>query len=359
LNRKDPPKTSPPLSQKILLIRLRRSGDVVMTTPAIAAIKRSLPQSSLSYVVEEPYRRLVEGNPDLDEVLVIPSHQGFFSFLRLIRRLRREKYDLAIDFHGGPRASRITWLSRAKRKAGYALKHKGFIYDFRVPRSRGGTPIHSVENHLNLVRAAGIKVKEPWPPLFLPPAAKEERKRIDSYWTDHGVAKEQVVVLHVGAGNEFRDWGADNLAALAGGLAGLQGVRVVLVGAAQDVSRAEDIRKTRPAEILSLTGKINLIELREAIARAALFVGPDSGPMHIAATTKTPLVALFGPTLPAHFAPWKAQATLIEKSLDCRPCKQRRCLTGDFRCLHNITVDEVFTACTQFLRPEGKTTGLS
>jgi ADP-heptose:LPS heptosyltransferase len=175
LNRKDRPKTSQRLHRKILLIRLRRIGDIVMTTPAITALKRALPRSSLTYVVEEPLRRLVEGNPDLDAVLVVPPHQGFFSFLRFIRQLRREEYDLVIDFHGGPRASRIAWLSRAKLKAGYALKHKGFLYDVRVPRSRGGAPVHSVENHLNLVRAAGLKVEEPGPPLFLPPAGRKKK----------------------------------------------------------------------------------------------------------------------------------------------------------------------------------------
>lgn len=349
MNRKDRPKISPPPLQKILLIRLRRIGDIVMTTPAITAVRRALPESSLTYIVEEPFRRLVEGNPDLDEVLVLPPHQGFFSFLGFVRRLRSTRYDLAVDFHGGPRASRIAWLSRARFKAGYALKHKAFIYDFRVPRSRKHVPVHSVENHLNLVRAAGIAVKEPAPPLSLPPARKEERERVEGFWSDYGLAGNRAVVLHVGAGNEFRDWGADNLTALAERLAGNRGVRVVLVGASQDTSRAEDIRNMGPAEILSLAGKTNLIELREVIARASLFIGPDSGPMHIAATTKTPIVALFGPTLPAHFAPWKTRATLIEKSLDCRPCKQRRCLTGDFRCLRSITVDEVFAACLPLL----------
>lgn len=349
MNRKDRPKTDLPPPRKILLIRLRRIGDIVLTTPAIAAVKRSLPKSSLAYVVEEPFRRLVEGNPDLDEVMVVPPHQDFLSFLSLLRRIRRARYDLVIDFHGGPRASRLAWLSGARFKAGYDLKHKGFLYDVRVPRSRGGAPVHSVENHLNLVRAAGIAVAEPAPPLSLPPAREEESERVERFWPDRGLTGNQVVVLHVGAGNEFRDWGAGNLAALAVRLAGLPGVRVILVGGAQDISRAEDIRKADPDKVLSLAGGLNLIELREVLSRASLFVGPDSGPMHIAAATKTPIVALFGPTLPAHFAPWKARAILIEKPLDCRPCKQRRCLTGDFRCLRMITVDEVFSACLRFL----------
>jgi heptosyltransferase-1 len=155
--------------------------------------------------------------------------------------------------------------------------------------------------------------------------------------------------LHIGAGNEFRDWGTENMAALTGRLIRHAGVKVVLVGAERDGARAELIREKDPRSIFSLAGKINLIELREVIARTELFVGPDSGPMHIAAATRTPIIALFGPTLPANFAPWGAKSTLIEKDLDCRPCKQRRCITEDFRCLRAITPDEVFPACLKYL----------
>ncbi|OGD26282.1 MAG: hypothetical protein A2028_04100 [Candidatus Aminicenantes bacterium RBG_19FT_COMBO_59_29] len=320
-----------------------------MTTPAVAALKRALPQASLTYVVEEPYHRLIGGNPDIDEIILIPPHQGILSFPGFIRRVRREKYDLVIDFHGGPRASRIAWLSRARLKVGYELKHKGFIYDIRVPRHREGAPVHSVENHLNLVRAAGIEVHEPWPRLNFPAAGKEETERIDKLWADRGLAGAKVVVLHVGAGNAFRDWGHQKLGGLAGRLAGLLGVRVILIGSALDAPRAEEIRKISPKSVLSLAGELNLAELREVIGRAALFIGPDSGPMHIAATTLTPIVALFGPTLPANFSPWQARATLLEKPLDCRPCKQRKCRTEDFRCLELITVDEVLKACLHYL----------
>lgn len=349
MNRKDRPKASLPSSRKILLIRLRRIGDIIMTTPAVAALKQALPHASLTYIVEEPYRCLVEGNPDIDKIFLIPPRQGALSFLSLIRRIRREKFDTVIDFHGGPRASRIAWLTRATLKVGYEVKHKGFIYDIRVPRSRGGAPIHSVENHLNLVRAAGIEVNEPWPRLTLPGPRKEETERIDKLWANHRLPGAKVVVLHVGAGNEFRDWGAPNLGALAERLAGMPGVRVVLVGSGEDVPRAEEVRKKSPESALSLAGELNMIELREVISRTALFVGPDSGPMHIAATTSTPIVALFGPTLPANFSPWQAEATIIAKDLDCRPCKQRKCVTEDFRCLQSITVDEVLKACLPYL----------
>jgi heptosyltransferase-1 len=168
-------------------------------------------------------------------------------------------------------------------------------------------------------------------------------------WAENRLSGAQVIVLHVGAGNKFRDWGGENLGALTGRLAGLPGVRVVLVGTEKDVPRAQEIQGKTPKSVLSLAGELNLVELRGLIGRAALFVGPDSGPMHIAATTSTPIVAFFGPTLPANFSPWQSRATLIEKRLDCRPCKQRKCVTEDFRCLRSITVDEILKACRQYL----------
>jgi len=319
-----------------------------MTTPAVAALKRSVPRASLTYIVEEPYRRLVEGNPHLDKVISLPPDQGLPSFLRFIRRLRREKYDVLIDFHGGPRASRIAFLSRARWKVGYELKHKSFIYDIRLPRSREDGHFHSVENHLNLVRALGIDVPEA-PPLELPAAQPEEKAGIDAYWRENGLEETKPVILHIGAGNAFRDWGADNLAALAGLLARRSGIRVILVGSAGDKAREEEILRRARQPVLSLVGALNLIELREVLGRAALFAGPDSGPMHIAAAAGTPIVALFGPTLPENFAPWQAKATLIAKNLDCRPCKQRRCATGDFRCLRSIRPEEVYDACLAYL----------
>ena len=323
-----------------------------MTTPAVAAIKRALPRASLTYVIEEPFRALVEGNPDIDRVIAIPAKQGAADFVRFVRGLRRETYDAVIDFHGGPRASRIAWLSRGKFKVGYRLKYKGWIYDARVPRTAAGAPIHSVENHLNLVRALGITVEEPGPPLYVPEAKAAEKKRVEKIWRENKLGGAKVIVLHVGAGNEFRDWGEENLAALAGRLAAAPGVRVVLAGAERDRARAERIAGTIPrsaSPIVWLAGHLNLTELREVIARAALFIGPDSGPMHLAASTRTPIVALFGPTLPAHFAPWRAEATIVAKELDCRPCKQRECITHDFRCLRTITVDEIIAATQKYV----------
>ena len=338
---------------KILIVRLRRIGDVVMTTPAVTLLKKHFPDAALTYLVEEPYRRLVEGLPALDRVIAVPLKQPFKDFIRLIRDIRKERYDVLLDLHGGPRASWITFWSGAKIKAGYAIKRKSFLYGVRVSRQGERGPIHSVQNHANLVRALGAAFNDSEiPPLSLPEARPEEKERVQTLINDSIGKGAKLVVLHIGAGNRFRDWGTTNIIALVNLLSTLPRVKVALIGAAADEKAQSEILEASGGSVLPLAGRLNLIEIRELIGQAALFVGPDSGPMHIAASTAVPIVAYFGPTLPAHFAPWRPhgnKTVILEKDIPCRPCKQRECITNDFRCLLTITPADVFAAARPFL----------
>lgn len=319
-----------------------------MTTPAISALREGFAKAHIAYMVEKPYRLLVEGNPNLNRTIVLPRVRKTREFFELVKSIRREKYDLILDFHCGPRASLITLFSGARLKIGYKIKYRSFIYDLTIPRSKENGYFHSVENHINLVRALGVRVDSP-PSLDLPPALKEEKEKVRTFIQDNKLDGSKIIALHISAGNEFRDWGAENLVQLAGLLAQREGIKIILIGEKEDQTAEEEILKRTSLPLFSLVGKLNLRELRELISHSALFIGPDSGPMHIAASTSTPIVAYFGPTLSAHFAPWKAKAFLIEKNFDCRPCKQKRCLYKDFRCLRSIKPDEVYQACLRFL----------
>jgi len=353
LNRKGRPRIDPAAVKKILLIRLRRIGDVVMTTPSCLALKASIPHASLSYVVEEPYVDLMENNPCVDETIPVPRPLGKRDFLRLARNLRGQEYDVVIDFHGGPTASLLAFLSRAGLVIGYRVPYRRFLYDITVPRRLPQGHIHSVENHLNLVRALGITAPSSFP-LSLPQAEEEEAARIGKLLARGGAETARAVVLHVGAGNAFRDWGVKNLLSLLSLLGERSDTRVFLVGAEEEAATARLLLEKGPPSLTSLVGMLNLRELRELIARADLFVGPDSGPMHIAASTATPIVALFGPTIPAHFSPWrKRDVLLLEEMMECRPCRQKSCLTKDFRCLRTLRPEKVYEACARFLDRKG------
>ncbi len=349
--------------RSILLLRFRRLGDIVLTTPAVSLLKRRFPQASLTYLVEEPYRRLVEGHPDIDRVIVVPAKQKRGDFVRLIRAIRKERFDVLLDFHGGPRASWITLLGRARLKIGHTIKTKSFFYHKTAPRRGIAAPIHSVETHAGLVRALGVDFrKEDIPALSLPPARMEEIARVDALAAVSAPDAPgrpdgplPLVVLHIGAGNAFRDWGEENTTALAARLLKIPGMFVASIGGENDRPREIRVAKSlNSPRFLPLSGCLNFIEIRELIRRASLFIGPDSGPMHLAAGTETPIIAYFGPTLPALFGPWRpgldpAQTVILQTELDCRPCRQHECITGDFRCLRAITPDDVFSAARPFL----------
>jgi lipopolysaccharide heptosyltransferase II len=343
----------------ILLVRLRLIGDVVFTTPAIRALRRRYPDARLSYIVEEEAAPIVLGNPHLDEVIVAvnPRTPGRLrADLALMRRLRRAKYDLAIDLHGGPRSSLLTWASGAPRRIGFSVAGRSWMYTTCVARPRALRPRHSVDTQWDLLRALGISPPDPeTDPTEMPedPAAVAS---VERRLRDAGVdATAPLVVVHVSAGNPFRRWPVDSFADLICRLAKADPSRRIVItsgpsdagAAAQVAQRARAQLAPAHRDVLLQAGEFNLAELRALIGRASLYIGGDSGPLHVAGTTKVPVVGLYGPTLPVRSQPWRSASFVSEAAevgeLPCRPCNQRRCVPGDFRCLTGISAERVAT----------------
>ncbi len=335
-------------------------GDVVFTTPAIRAVRRRFPDCHLAYVVEPEAAPVVEGNPHLDDVIVAVRPRGLARLkadAALGRRLHRERYDVAIDFHGGPRSGLLTLATRAPMRIGYIVAGRSWIYTHRVPRSRDLRPRHSVVNQWDLLAPLGVGPADPRVDATEMPACDSASRRMADRLAAHGYRDgDPLVVLHVSAGNPFRRWPARSFADLVVRLAANDVTRWVAVtsgpsdmlAAAQVTDEARRRLAPHEASHVVHAGDVDLHELRALIARAALFVGGDSGPLHIAGTTTTPIVALYGPTVPARSAPWRDPALVAEaverEDLGCRPCDQRRCVTGDVRCLASIPPDVVYEA---------------
>lgn len=344
----DQPKTEEAPIKKILLVRPRRMGDIILTTPALMALRSAFPEAYLCYLLERPYARLIEGNGLVDEVLALRPDPGIIGLLTIIRKLRRKKFDVAIDFHGGPRSALLVLASGSRWKIGYKTKYKAWVYDNLVPRSYASGPVHSVINHLNLIRILKPETGMEFS-LRVPPSRPEEREKIEAFWKQAGLFSRKILVLHISAGNRFRDWGKENLVSFLEGLASWSEVWPLLIGSKEDKAREKEILKSLGRPVPSLVGQTSLGELIATLEKADLFVGPDSGPMHLAAALNRPIVALFGPTLSAHFAPWKAKAIILERPLACRPCRQRSCHEGNFACLQTIKPEEVIEACQKLL----------
>jgi len=241
-----PQKLDPASVKRILLIRLRRIGDVVMTTPSLTALRRQYPDAHITYVVETPYRDLVEGHPALNEVFILPRKPGNLKFLVYIRRLRRQRYDVLIDFHGGPRAYLLSMTARARLKIGYRIKYRRFVYDIRVPREPEQGHWHSVENHFQLVKALEENVGS-IPPLSLSPAKKAEKDNINKHLSQFQLQARPFLVLHIGAGNRFRDWGENNLHDLLKHLSRITNIAVVLIGGPEDQKKERGLLEKGPS----------------------------------------------------------------------------------------------------------------
>jgi len=349
---------------RILLVRLREIGDVVFTTPAIRALRRRHPDAYLAYLVEPAAAPIVRHNPHLDDVIVAPAPRRgarFAGDLALARRLRHSRFDLAIDFHGGPRASLLTWLSGAPVRIGYRVAGRTWMYTRVVDRPRRLRSRHSVENQWDLLAAIGIRRPDPTRDsvqmLVEPGAAARVADRLAAAGLEAG---DQLIVVHVSAGNPFRRWPADSFVQLTAALARDPSRRIVITSGPLERSaavRIQDAARSRlePDERPRIVAiDLTLDELRATMDRAALYIGGDSGPLHIAATSAVPIVGLYGPTLPARSQPWRderfvAEAVQVDR-LPCRPCDQRECAPGDFRCLTTITPSQVIMAAERALQ---------
>ncbi len=362
------PANSVPLT--ILLIRLRLIGDVVFTTPVIRALRERYPEARLVYVVESAAAPVVAHNPHLSSVIVVPHRRGWkrlWDDFSLARRLRAEHFDLAIDLHGGPRSAWLARASGAPRRIGYDIQGRAWMYTDVIHRPRGLHPRHSVENQWDLLAAvdpsfAGaadrsrFRVEMP----VSPDASASVAAFLAGHKNNASDSTARLIMLHVSAGNPFRRWPESAFAGVAADLVRQAPDRFVLVTAGpSDHDAVQRVLASARAQAADAASRImnaesfSLDQLRAALDRSALYIGGDSGPLHIAATSDVPIVGLYGPTLPARSAPWRplhlATVSVDAGDLPCRPCDQRVCAPGDFRCLTSIEPDTVLRAAERIL----------
>jgi ADP-heptose:LPS heptosyltransferase len=280
----------------------------------------------------------------------------------LARRLHAARFDLVLDFHGGPRSSWLAWATRAPQRIGYAVPGRGWMYTARVPWSPSLLPPrHSVEKQWDLLTALGIPPPDRGRDPVQVPVDRAAAGRVDRRLEEAGVpADAEIIVIHVSAGNPFRRWPADRFAELAATLARDTRARRIIITSGPSEEAAADriavdaqVRGGDLASRIIRCGEFDLAELRALVDRAALYIGGDSGPLHIAAATRTPIVALFGPTLPERSLAWRDPAVpsiaVDAGQLPCRPCHQRHCVPGDFRCLTGIAPAQVVEAARNAL----------
>jgi len=335
-----------PLKDKILFIRLRLLGDIIFTIPVISVFRVYFPSIKIYYVVEEQYKDIAELIPGIHQLLVIPRKMSLREMWGFRKKIRKFGIDVVVDFHSGPKSAQLTRITGAKIRIGYRTPNRNWAYNHLTSRKFEGSYTHSVYNQAKLMEHLGISL----PQESLPPYPKVSIKKEQiSESVMKIVRKEKKVIIHIGAGNSFRDWGFENFLHLIQRLKNI-GVNVIIVGnGSKEINRGAELEFH--LKIDNMAGKLSLVELIYLISQSQVYVGADSGPLHLASLTSTPLVALYGPNIPEISGPWrKKKVTIIKIPMACQPCNQKRCIYDIIPCMTKITTDDVYEAIFRYLQ---------
>jgi heptosyltransferase-3 len=334
------------IPRNILAIKLRYLGDVLLATPTLHALKLAYPEARLTVLVNRGTEDILRGSPHVDEIL--PLDRGsVLQQSRFILDIRRRRFDTVVDLTDGDRAAFLTWISGAGVRIGFNAEQRwtGRCYTTVVT---GGTGVHRIERDLAALAPLGIEARDRIPRIWLGP---EDDARVDQLAAQLGIARDRSwVVIQPGARYWFKAWPPERFAEVADRLNDRFGCQVLVAGSPQEAALTQVVVDHAKSRLLNIAGRSDVRTLAALLKRSTLFVGNDTGAMHIAAAVGAPVVGLFGPSDPLEWGPRGGRAEVIYKGLDCRVCFHPTCQRGEQNCMNLITVDEVMNAAARQIR---------
>ncbi len=347
--RATPPHLSP---RSILIVKPCCLGDVLMATATLGALRARFPSAHLAWVVGSWSRPALAANPKLDELidgdgLGVGTPFRWASYLGLIRRLRRRRFDLAVVLDRSPRLALLPWLSGVTVRAGLDNLDRGLALTVKVPCP---PQRHEAELYLDVARALDVPVDEPALEFYTTPA--------ETAWAEATVNGDPVAVhpgggINPGTNLPAKRWPAERFAAVITRLLE-QGVKVALLGGASDAEVVAQVKGHLPAQegLMDFGGQLDLGQMGALLRRCRLYLGNDSGPLHLAVAVGTPVVGIYGPSSPANYGPFDAHSIALYADAPCNPCFGPGRTTPDAcdrSCLIQITVQQAWEAVQAFL----------
>lgn len=335
-----------PQGARVAIVRLRSLGDMVMLTPALAALHTWRPDLRITVVAEPAFAPVLEGNPAVAEILL---HR---SFLETARALRRQKFPVLFNQHAGPTSALLTAASGASARVCWSGHQFSFLYNVWAPEPSvffGSRPVHTIEHRLTQFYWAGLPQ---WPipsaRVFPQPGAMAS---VAAKLAAHGVVQGQgYAVIHPGASDPHKRWRTSGFAEVARWLASRHNLRAVVRLGPGDAEIARHAQEFGSDAVIFDAAAMNLRETIALIAGARLFIGNDSGPAHLATGTGRRVVVIFGATDPLTWRPWQVEHRVLEATGPCPQCKSGRCYASvGSRCILSVSVEQVQQAGSELL----------
>ncbi|HEY2923995.1 MAG TPA: glycosyltransferase family 9 protein [Candidatus Eisenbacteria bacterium] len=332
--------------RRALVVRHRAAGDLLLTTPALRALRAGLPSATIDILVSRGTGAILRGNRDVDRVLEMDRGSPVSQITRYVRLLGGG-YDLVLDMVSNPRSAFMTALTRAPVRVGYDLRGRRWAYTIRLPREPAGPdgPVarYAPEASLDLVRAIGIPPRGLELTIHVSP---EARAGIDGWLRRCGLGTRPLAVCLPSGTWSTKTWLPERFAAVMDALHETADVLWLWGPGEEALAQACRARMQHPSVVAPATG---WEELAALIQRTALLVSNDSGPKHVAVALGVPTVTIFGPTNPRAWQPGSGPHAAVEvPGLECLHCNQTRCpLPGErhMRCMRDVSVAMVVEAC--------------
>jgi lipopolysaccharide heptosyltransferase II len=324
---------------RILVVRLRSIGDTVLSTPSLIALRRFLPEARIDILLEDWVAPVLEGFSVVDNVLTVGKTSQ--SRLKTAWQIRRNRYDVAFNLHGGTTATFFVRASGAPHRIGFSNYQYSFLYNHLLSSAADfwqQEKTHSAEQQLALLGFVGVPVADK------PKSKLAVIEKLAPHRSQFPFA-----LIHPTAAFATKQWSAENFAVIAEFLV-QKGLQVVAVGTKKERETLDHLRQFSQV-LIQCYDNLTLPQITNLASRAKIFVGNDSGIAHIAAAAQTPSVVIFGSSNRAHWSPWTdAPHEIVFEKFDCQPCAGYICEEfGEPKCILSVKTESVIEAIEMVL----------
>jgi lipopolysaccharide heptosyltransferase II len=333
---------------RILIWEVNWIGDVLFSTPFIRAIRKKFPDARITCVSTPRTKEVLETNPNIDDILVFDEkniNRGLFEKWRMIRRLRKKRFDIVFLLHRSLTRALICALSGITQRIGYSYRKRDFLLTHKTKAPDGVA--HKIEYFLGLARKAGAESDGVGMDFYF---TDDDRLFVENFFKVNKIAPgDAVIAVNPGGNWGPKRWPVEKYAELCCQLTKKFNAKVVVTGGDKDVDLYLRIQDLCHEKLLSLSGKTTLRQLGAFLSRCDVIISGDSGPMHIALALRRKTVALFGPTSHALTGPFgSGDYIVVHRDIGCKvPCYVPDCQKN--RCMEAITVDDVVGAVSKLI----------
>jgi lipopolysaccharide heptosyltransferase II len=356
-----------PNLRKILLIRTHALGDVLLATPAIRAVRRQFPDAVLSILISEGAKSVVLNNPNIDRIISFPDSLLVkpepLTLLRLVTKLRKEKYDCVISLSRSAPVHFLAFLTGSPLRVGLDFNGSGFPLSLKVPDKKSNVAYseqYAVRDYLDIVAALGVNERGEDIDFYLHPKGVDI---VNKFLNQLGVSSDDLLIgIFPGGGKniaetiEAKRWPVVNYAKLADLLIRELGAKVLLLGGKKDVEAVSEMQYNMEEKAINACNIGDLNTFGHLLKYCSLLITNDSLPLHLGLSLKIPVIALFGPTNAKALTPSNYEKLItIQSTLECSPCYWKERFPGCKRysspkCMNAISVSEVLYATKKILK---------